>query len=216
MGWQLAPGVGFCCVDGELIFVDLRRDRYIALRGDDRAAFERLQVGTPNDSDAMTRLVRTGLIESHAGENRLQPTAIAIPARDLAATEARFEPVMAFRAAAALRRARRAIRPQNIAATIAKSVRAKAGLPTGRSEEALASVAISYAASRWVLPVEPRCLIDAIALDDILLRRGLAATLVFGVRLTPFAAHCWLQGAGTILTGTAAEARNFTPILVAG
>jgi hypothetical protein len=216
MGWQLAPGVGFCCADGELIFLDLRRDRYIALRGDDRAAFERLQAGTPNDSDAMTRLARTGLIESHAGETNLQPTTISVPTKDLAAAEARFDPLMAFRAAWALRRARRAIRPQNIAAAIAESVRAKSGLPADRSEEALASAATCYAACRWALPVEPRCLIDAIALDDILLRRGLAATLVFGVRLTPFAAHCWLQTAETILTGTAAEARNFTPILVAG
>lgn len=215
MGWQLASGVGFCQVDGELVFLDLRRDRYIALRGDDRPAFERLQAGTKNSSEDMTRLVGTGLIARGAGPDSVRPTAISVPAGDLTATEARFNPVMAFSAAAALWRARRSIRPQNIAAALAVSTRAKA-VSAANPEAAIVSVAAHYAACRWAVPVEPRCLIDAIALDDILQRRGLAATLVFGVRLNPFAAHCWLQTPRKILTCTAAEARNFTPILVVG
>jgi len=83
-------------------------------------------------------------------------------------------------------------------------------------KEGVAVTVASTAAEMRAALRSPAQPIDAIALDDILLRRGLAATLVFGVRLTPFAAHCWLQTAETILTGTAAEARNFTPILVAG
>ncbi|HZG32347.1 MAG TPA: lasso peptide biosynthesis B2 protein [Sphingopyxis sp.] len=216
MGWQLAAGVGFCEVDGELVFLDLRRDRYIALRGDERAAFERLRCGTPNSSDDMTRLARTGLVARCEGVNVLLPAAISVPAADLAGAEVRFSPVMACSAAAALWRARRAIRPQNIAAALSASTHAKKRAVGGASDAALASVAAHYAACRWAIPVEPRCLIDALALDDILLRRGLAATLVFGVRLKPFAAHCWLQMPKAILTGTAAEARNFTPIMVVG
>lgn len=42
MGWQLAPGTGFCEAGGELVFLDLTRDKYLALRGEDRAAFDRL------------------------------------------------------------------------------------------------------------------------------------------------------------------------------
>lgn len=216
MGWKLAPGVGFCETDGELVFLDLRRDKYLALRGDDRTAFERLRTGSPNSSDDMTRLVDTGLIARCEGENALHPSAIAVPAADLTATRARFSPVMACSAAAALWRARHAIRPQNISAAIEASSRARKQAAVSSPEAALASVAAHYAACRWVIPIEPRCLVDALALDDILLRRGLAATLVFGVRLAPFAAHCWLQTPGAILTGTAVEARNFTPIMVIG
>jgi hypothetical protein len=216
VGWQLASGVGYCEVDGELVFLDLRRDRYLALRGDDRAVFERLRTGMPNSSDDMTRLVRTELFARSTGDNILLPSAIAVPVGDLAATQARFSPVMACSAAAALWRARRAIRPQNIASAIEASAKARNRAVARSSEAALVSVAAHYAACRWAIPVEPRCLIDALALDDILLRRGLAATLVFGVRLNPFAAHCWLQTPATILTGTASEARNFTPILVVG
>lgn len=216
MGWQLASGVGFCEVDDELVFLDLRRDRYLALRGDDRAVFERLQTGEPNSSDDMTRLVGTGLIARCEGENRLCPSAIAIPAADLSTTQTRISLAMAGSAAAALRRARRSVRPQNLAAVLEASAKSRTAAHSSSSEAALAATAAQYAACRWLIPVEPRCLIDALALDDILLRRGLAATLIFGVRLNPFAAHCWLQTSCTILTGTAAEARNFTPIMVIG
>ncbi len=216
MGWQLASGVGFCQLDGELVFLDLRRDKYIALRGDDRSTFERLQEGAPNGSDDMTRLASTGLIAPREGATVLLPSVTRVPAADLTATRAGFSPVMACAAAAALFRAGRAIRPEKIAGAIETSYRAKRCADMSSSEAALASVATLYAACRWAIPVEPRCLIDALALDDILTRRGLAATLVFGVRLRPFAAHCWLQTPSAILTGTAAEAGNFTPIMVVG
>ena len=216
MGWQLAEGVGFCEVDDELVFLDLRRDKYIALRGGDRTAFERLRAGTPTSSDDMTRLAHAGLIERRDGATVLQPATVPVPVADLTAAEARFSPAMACSAAVALRRAGRAIRRQNMAAALAASALRKERAALNTSEAALASAASRYAACRWAIPVEPRCLIDALALDDILLRRGLAATLVFGVRLNPFAAHCWLQSSRAILTGTAAEARNFTPIMVVG
>lgn len=70
MGWTLAPGTGFCEVGNERVFLDLRRDKYIALKGEDRAAFDRLRVGEPNDSDAMNRAdtwsqgVQVGLIKT--------------------------------------------------------------------------------------------------------------------------------------------------------
>lgn len=216
MGWQLASGVGFCEVDGELVFLDLRRDRYVALRGDDRASFERLRVGAQNSSADMTRLAQMELVARCEGPDNLLPPDISIPAVDLAGAEAGFNPAMACSAAAALWRARRLIRPQYIAAALAASAHAKKRAATSASEAAFASVAAHYAACRWAIPIEPRCLIDAIALDDIFLRRGLAAKLVFGVRLRPFAAHCWLQSSKAILTGTAADARNFTPIMVVG
>lgn len=216
MGWRLAPGTGYCDVDGELIFLDLARDRYLALRGADRAAFERLRDGEPNDSDNMTRLVQTGLFARVEGPTDLRAAATFVPASDLAAGDAPFSPRMAFAAATALSWARRAMRPHRIAATIEASARAKSLVALPGSEAALTALAMRYAACRWVVPVEPRCLIDALALDHILLRLGFVSTLVFGVRLAPFAAHCWLQTGDMILTGTAAEARNFNPVLVVG
>lgn len=216
MSWMLAPGVGYCETGGELVFLDLARDRYFAMRGDDRAAFDRLRSGAFNDSDAMTGLVKTGLLVRSDGSRGLDPASVTVPARDLSAADDSFSLTGGVSAALALAWARRAMRPARIAATISELSKAKCRVGGEAAEEKATHLAARYAASRWIVPISPRCLVDALALDRILLRRGLAATLVFGVRTSPFAAHSWLQIPETILTGTAAEARNFTPILVVG
>lgn len=215
MHWQLAPGTGYCEVGGDLVFLDLSRDRYFALRGEDRAAFDRLRYGGANDSDAMTRLVATGLIVRCAGEPNLAPTRLAIPEVDLSAMiDVRSSIAMGMRSAFALRWARKAMRPERIAATVTRLASAKRHIGVPGAEAAVRAVAASYAASRWLAGTAPRCLVDALALDRILLARCLPVSLVFGVHLNPFRAHCWLQTPEAIISGTAAEARNFTPILV--
>lgn len=213
----MAPGAGYCEVGGELVFLDLVRDRYFALRGADRAAFERLRAGGPNDSEAMGRLVATGFLARADGEASLASASIEIPAKDIAAwRNERFGFAMAVSTALALRRARRAMRAGRLASTIEERRRRKADIGVAGADEAACRLAARYAASRWIHPEPPRCLVDALALDDLLLSQGLGVAMVFGVRLDPFAAHCWLQTPETVLTGTAAEARNFTPILVIG
>ncbi len=216
MNWMLAPGIGYCETGGDLVFLDLARDRYFALHGDDRAAFDRLRSGAFNDSDAMTGLVRTGLVARYDGHGGLGPASATIPAQDLSVRDDGFSVAGGLSAARGLYWARRAMRPDRIGATVAGLAKVKARCRNDNREEEMADVAARYTASRWIVPISPRCLVDALALDRILLKRGLAATLVFGVRTNPFAAHSWLQTSDLVLTGTAAEARNFTPILVVG
>jgi len=216
MGWRLASGTGYCEVAGELVFFDARRNKYFALRGDARAAFERLLMGHPNDSDAMTRLVRTELFVRCDGPNSLPSTSISVPTRDLSAEEEGFSLVMAMQIGRALYWAKKAMRPERIASTLGELERKKRKLAVPGAEAMVVDYSRRFAACRWLAPVPPRCLVDALALDKILISRGLLATLVFGLRLHPFAAHCWLQSPETILTGTAADARNFTPILAVG
>jgi hypothetical protein len=217
VGWQLAPGTGFCEVDGELVFLDLARDKYFSLRRADRAAFNRLRVGEPNDSDSMMRLVQTHLIARCETETRIEPTEIVVPTSDLSVIDEQRPLLgMIFAAARALRWARRAMAPELISTTVEHLAQSKRRIGVAGTEDAVVATAAAYAACRWLNPIPPRCLIDALALDRILLARGLVVRLVFGVRLSPFNAHCWLQTQETILTGSAAEARNFTPVYVVG
>lgn len=215
MYWQLATGTGYCEVGEKLVFLDLARDKYLALQGADRAAFDRLRSGAPNDSEAMSRLVQTGLLARADGPGRLDPAMIEIPMQDLAdLAEAPFSAPMTFAAMLALRWAGRAMRPDRIAATVDGMRKSKSHIGVPGAENAVAAIASRYASCRWAVPTEPRCLIDALALDHILLSRGLVAAMVFGVQLDPFRAHCWLQTPERVLTGTAAEARTFTPVLI--
>lgn len=43
-------------------------------------------------------------------------------------------------------------------------------------------------------------------------RRRLDAELYFGVRLDPFAAHCWVQSDDLLLTDPAASVAEFSPV----
>ncbi|OWQ94309.1 lasso peptide biosynthesis B2 protein [Sphingopyxis witflariensis] len=215
MAWTLAPGVGFCIAGEELIFLDLRADRYLALRGDQRAAFERLRARAPNDSDAMTGLVATGLFVRSDEENQLNPVDIAVPTADLGKRRRGSPPMrMAASAARYLYWARRAQAPDRLAATVANLSRQKRAEAGRADADAIAEMAADYALARTLIPIAPRCLIDSLALFRLLLRRNLAPTMVFGVRPAPFAAHCWLQSSERVLTGSVDDAHNFTPIFM--
>jgi len=51
-------------------------------------------------------------------------------------------------------------------------------------------------------------------LTQIALSRGLAADLVVGVRLNPFAAHSWVQAGSHVLNDRMDSVRTYTPVLV--
>lgn len=71
----------------------------------------------------------------------------------------------------------------------------------------------AFAFSALLLGATDRCLVRGIAATRACRRRGLAAALVFGVRVDPFAAHCWVQLGEEILVGDFDQVRLFTPIL---
>ena len=74
--------------------------------------------------------------------------------------------------------------------------------------------AATYAAARRLVPIKFSCLADSLSLIAGLARRRLAADLVFGVKLHPFSAHCWVQAGDLVLNDPIDHAILHTPILV--
>ena len=72
---------------------------------------------------------------------------------------------------------------------------------------------IFYAARPW-FPVPPICRLDAAALCMFLWRNNQEADLVFGVRLQPFLAHCWVQHKETVLNEPFDKVRPYSHIMV--
>jgi len=215
MGWTLAPGVGFCVAGDEIVVLDLQTDRYLALRGELRAAFHRLRANAPNDSDEMTGIAGTGLVTRCNGATVLEPPAVVVPHADLeGCLRGRSGARMALSAVWYLNWARRAQSSHRLAKTVADLSHRKRILQGSADEEDMTRIAACFASVRALVPIRPRCLLDSLALFRLMLRRGLAPTLVFGVRLEPFAAHCWLQSSERVLTGSVDDAHNFMPILV--
>lgn len=62
------------------------------------------------------------------------------------------------------------------------------------------------------LPIEGECLVRSALLMAFLRRQGLTADWVFGVRLWPFAAHCWVQIGDVCLNDDIERLWPYTPI----
>ncbi|HUI59811.1 MAG TPA: lasso peptide biosynthesis B2 protein, partial [Steroidobacteraceae bacterium] len=56
------------------------------------------------------------------------------------------------------------------------------------------------------------CLYDSLVLGDFLCRHGIHSQCVFGVRMTPFEAHCWVQSHGFILNGSVEIVGCYSPL----
>ncbi|MGS2722146.1 lasso peptide biosynthesis B2 protein [Porticoccus sp. GXU_MW_L64] len=59
-----------------------------------------------------------------------------------------------------------------------------------------------------------QCLYDALVLAHFLMQHRIRPTLVFGVHLGPFGAHCWVEHDNFVLNDTVALTRLQTPIMV--
>jgi hypothetical protein len=82
------------------------------------------------------------------------------------------------------------------------------------SELRLADAAAVFRRARLYVPIEMRCLLDAIAMTRFLLRRRIHAHIVFGIALDPFSAHCWVQVGDLVLNDTVGNVASHTPIRV--
>lgn len=76
----------------------------------------------------------------------------------------------------------------------------------------IGDLARGFANARLYVPARRRCVPDSLALMRCLWRRGYDAELYFGVRLAPFAAHCWVQRDDLLLSDPLDIVREFTPV----
>lgn len=108
-------------------------------------------------------------------------------------------------------RARRAMREQPIAATVATLRRGERRMPARGASLARVSIAaeaadgvaearrLGRAVARILapLPGDTRCLVRSLVLTRLLAQRGIDAKLVIGAHTTPgFLAHAWVEHAG--------------------
>lgn len=78
----------------------------------------------------------------------------------------------------------------------------------------LDAAARTFLAARRLVPVRNNCLLDSLSLVRWLLTGGSPAVLVFGVKLHPFAAHCWVQSGELLLNDRLETVSRFEPVRV--
>lgn len=214
----LRSGVSFCEVGDRLIFLDIRADRYFGLGASAEIAFRRAMAGLPVDKDdpPTARLIERGILVVRAP---FAPRACPAPA---AASESLLDlhrPRVAIHsllgACGALAAARVTLRWTGLVSTLdhVRARRERQPAVTGASDR-LPEVAAAFDQSARLMRSHDQCLARSIAIMHRLASFGAAAELVIGVRLRPFAAHCWVQQGALLISDRVDQVRSYTPILV--
>lgn len=81
-------------------------------------------------------------------------------------------------------------------------------------EAILRSIAGALHRTSFIASPLDRCLPRSLATAHRMLDRGIAPTLVLGVKLGPFEAHCWVQHGATLVNDRIDNVRRFVPIRV--
>jgi hypothetical protein len=72
---------------------------------------------------------------------------------------------------------------------------------------------LTFMRLRLFFPRNYLCLYDSLALIEFLAYHKLFPTWVFGIKLEPWAAHCWVQQASFILNEDVEAAAGYSPVM---
>jgi len=217
MAYTLAPHISFGFVGADAVVLDMAADRYLRLgkaESDVLRALIEEERASPV-STALDRLCRSGMIIGGSG-----PIAPVVAAPILssvvettASSRAAFQPrlieILTDRMMAA-----RWMDVAGLSRTMAhwRALRSRQGPFDRATPSSLTDLVRGFHRGMRYYPAKRRCVQDSLALMTCLWRRHLDAELYFGVRLDPFAAHCWVQSGDLLLTDPAASVAEFSPV----
>ena len=225
MAYIVRKGLHYCCVGERIVFMDLRSDSYFMLMGTSDKAFRAYLADSEiNDKDLEVLRARGILLESDPTETEQPALDVPVPQRSASEISLAQETAglkIIFEVARLVYTTRRALRTRNIGELLDAHVDCCRGTERqvdvtrmDSDPDTFARAAGQYRHARRFIPIEHSCLLDSLALDRFLAKRGLESRLVFGVNAEPFSAHAWLQAGDMALNETVSYARMHTPILV--
>lgn len=217
MGLALREHLAFGICAGRAIFLDYEENRYFCLSPTLNDLFLSLG-GDPveDDSEAARLLEQSGIVRVIPGQARISAPRIPLALATLSdapirLTIASFSPVTAIECFWAQYRIKR--RPLRSLIDLDK---ARLLYERDRFVDAdMVALVRHFHGLGRLIRNRDRCLANSIALRRRLEHDGFGAALVFGVRLYPFQAHCWLQRGITVLNDHHEHVAQFTPVLAA-
>lgn len=225
MPYQLRDDLSFCRVGSQLVFLDVREDRYFLLPSAMERAFTAYLDSREAKGKAFAELVRKNILikASTAGGGANAPiierayrSAIeddhATPRVSLRTCLEVFAIVCATAWQLKTRKLK-SILDRLLAYRDEKMRPSLTGVDESQ-EGQLVSAACAFRHARLYVPVGTSCLLDSLSLTRFLSRRQLPANVVIGVTLDPFSAHCWVQAGDLALNETISDANAYTPIRV--
>lgn len=230
----LADDVFFCFTQGQGIFLDLKRDDYIAIPiaigPTDQIASDLSAAIASAFETHRQDLLNAELVEEDAqdeGDLTVFKT-LARPSSSIFYPDDQRAFGMTRELGAGIRigvrdvfdfllashRASRLLEKRRIQDVVHGVRRRKAAAKDVRAD--LDALRRHTAIYRKLRPWYPRgylCLYDGLALLEFLARRKLFPDWIFGVQAQPFGAHCWVQQGEVLLNESTEYAGQFTPIM---
>ena len=228
--------VHLCETGSQVIFLDLRRDKYLAIGRAQRQALSGQVRGWPADSDDDARMrqlqgssepvvrsmLQLGLLtaDPSLGKEAAHPI---IESVGESLVDDDFEPRISIRGVHLCKfllscaRAKIALRLGSLEHTV-ETVRRRKARALGRGNafdlrKNRELVAIFDRLRPFVFTAKDACLFDSLALIEFLAMHGSYPTWVIGVHTQPFSAHSWVQHNELSFNGLVEFLRRFTPIL---
>lgn|SRR5690606_6619533 len=223
MRYRARPSVSYCVIDEHAIFLDIDADRYFTLPDRlERVFFNHIRrTGVPDElvQQADRKILASVPVEATAPERKYTK-----PSRSAAELPTQTRPSAVLHVPevwADVWMCRRMLGAQPFRDVLDAIVQyrkvhdaiAHSAVGTTQKDHLLLHTSI-FRRARLYVPLEPRCLLDSLALTRFLARRQHSVNIVFGVTHKPFAAHCWVQAGDLVLNDTLGSARSHTPIRV--
>ncbi|MDT9599876.1 lasso peptide biosynthesis B2 protein [Sphingosinicella rhizophila] len=215
---RLHPNVSYGLIAGRPVFLDVSRDRYLGLDPVAEAAFDRAR--QPPSADSCTnedtrRLLATKLFTLADEWTPMPPVQVRVPDKEISPEAASRLPFLDVSEIwVLLWHARRALVSGALGSALARLKRHRSKVVAPVSSAETLALASRFQVARALVPIARSCLQDSIALGTWLARRGACPDIVFGVKLDPFAAHCWVQTESAILNDAPDTVSPFAPVLV--
>ncbi len=220
--YRLREHVYWCERNSEVILLDLRADRYLALDARASSLFPRVVDGgdcSAEASELVEALLGRGLLTSQARQaEHGKPFALPAPAFEVTADSfdgplcLTARDICAFWLALGKTGVRLRLLSLFRIVSTARSRRAKV-TRAGGSYSLPTRVAVFARLRPLAFTSRSACIFESLALIEFLAAFGVDASWVFGVQTAPFGAHCWVQRGDTVINDTVEHVRGFTPIM---
>ncbi|AXB80224.1 lasso peptide biosynthesis B2 protein [Novosphingobium sp. P6W] len=207
---MLADWVSFCRIDDHVVFLDTRRNRYLALS---QAAAAPVLAGEIANLTPKVRetVARYGWLVD-AAPAALPYRGIAAPTYEIPYHHnARISARFASRVLASLIKVRLDLWVRSLQTNLDRVAARNRAIGTGATPAELNKIVADFLKCERILPAQT-CLLRSLTLHRLLAQDGHASEFVFGVKLHPFEAHCWLQRDDQVINDTIEQVGRFVPI----
>ena len=220
MSFALGQDWAFCFAGDRIVLMDIKRDTYLLLSPDLEGALRQL-ISNPDGigiaRPSLQRLFDRGIIRMGRDQEGVLPARLdERPARS-AMAEVSDRPVFPLAAILSLLDARRAVRRVPFSRIIGAMRSGKNRAVSHAAPDAddlIAEIVSNFACAARFSRSFDQCLPRSLAMAKALFRRNVPVSLVVGVALRPFAAHCWVQYGDVVLNDRVEVVRDYQPILV--